>query len=120
VRLVVYGSVHGSVRLSGSMAVRLIVYGSARSSVVRLCDSACVAVRQCAAVQQKLAVCGSKRVAVCGSTRQCVAVCGKASAWRIKCVAVRFTYIYIHNGAQNIHSLTGAVGMTSFFLAYQL
>jgi len=73
VRLVVYGSVRGSVRLSGNAAVRLVVYGSARGSAVRLCGS------------------GAR-----GSVRQCVAVCGSAhsAVSSCKCVAVRFTYIY--------------------------
>jgi hypothetical protein len=61
--VIVYGSVHGSVRQFG---------------VVRQCAVVCGSVRQCAAVRQCVAV----RAAVCGSVWQCVAVrmavCGSA------------------------------------------
>jgi hypothetical protein len=85
VRTVVYGSVRGSVRLSGSgvrqwcvwwcITVRqgAAVCGSAAGSVaahVWLCGS----VRQCVAVQQ--CVRGSVRICVQQCSRLCVAVCG--------------------------------------------
>jgi hypothetical protein len=103
VRLVVYGSVHGSVRLSGSAAVCRSV------RQYRLgCSCATVHAAVCVAVCRP--VCGSKhrsahtmrtaRAAVCSSAIdwQCAPVCG--SLWQCqctagsKCVAVRIIYIY--------------------------
>jgi hypothetical protein len=75
--LVVYGSEHGSVRLSCSAAV-------------------CRSVRQCAALCGSVAVCGSAR----GRVRQCVAVTAThcrtvhCALCTQQCVAVRSTYTY--------------------------
>jgi hypothetical protein len=92
VRLVVYGSAHGSVRLS--------CCGS-----VLQCDSACVAVRQRAALRQcvsvRLAVCGGVR----GRVRQCVAVskvvCGSALYVYIYTKPLTIILVCLHRGGGN-------------------
>ena len=68
VRLVVYGSARGSVRLSGSTAV----CDSALGSVSQCAQQCCAAVRQCAAV------CGRASGYVRQFVRQFAAVCGSA------------------------------------------
>ena len=89
VRLVVYGSARGSVRLSGSAAVCSSVRQCARLLV---CDSVRGGVRQC--VGLCVAMFGSKhgsvramhavQLLVCGSAWQCVAVPahGAVSVWQ--------------------------------------
>jgi hypothetical protein len=74
VRSVGYGSVRGSVQLSGSAAVARLcaaaqaaVCSSAVGSVPQ-CGSARVAVRQCAAVRQCVVVHGVQQ---CAAVRQC-------------------------------------------------
>jgi hypothetical protein len=65
VRFVVYGSAHGSVRLSGSAAI----CDSTLGSVWQCAWQCCAAVRQCGSMRQ----CAAVRAAVCGSA--CGSVC---------------------------------------------
>ena len=132
VRLVVYGSARGSVRLSGNVqqcaAVRaatcvrqcaqLLVCDSARGGV-RQCVDLCVAMfgSKHGSVRAMRAVCAVVCCSAIGSVRHCVTVCGSASARRSGCVAVRSTY-NIHKVVHNIYSFTEAVGMSLIFLAY--
>jgi hypothetical protein len=77
VRLVVYGSARGSVRLYGSAAV----CGSVRQCawLLIICNSACGGVRQC--VGLCVAVSGSKHGSVRAMRTVHAAVCGSAIDW---------------------------------------
>jgi hypothetical protein len=92
VRLVVFGSARGSVRLSGSAAV----CGSVSVGVWQ-CARSCIAVRQCVAVHVAARGSAAVRVWQCGSAcvavRQCMcgsaAVCGSAEVRVWQCGSVR-------------------------------
>ena len=127
VRFVVYGTVHGSVRLSGSAAVcssvrqcaRLLVCNSARGGV-RQCVGLCVGVSGSkhgsvrAMRTVPAAVCGS----AIGSLRQCVGMCVAVPAYGAVSVWQCAPRMYIHKVAHNryIYSLiTGVVGTSPIF-----
>jgi hypothetical protein len=126
--LVVNGSVHGSVLLSGSVRQCAAVCGSSAAvggsgrQCATVCGTACVAMRQCAKVRpcvaERSAVCGSVR----GRVRQCVAVCG--SAHGSLCMVLHSTFIFYFISSQSRsqyiywYALTAAVGMSPLFLAY--
>jgi hypothetical protein len=90
VRTAVCGSAYGSER-----TVRTPVCGSALGSVWQ-CGSACVAVRQCAAVRQNDSVrqCGN----ACVAAQQCVAVraavCGSARLYGIRLIRLYGILMY--------------------------
>jgi hypothetical protein len=118
VRLVVFGSVRGSVRQCP--AVRVAVYssvcGSLREVYVRQCASVCGSVWQCVwlcaavdahgSVRQWMTACDSARGSVrqwmCGSVWQCArpcvgvraAVCGSADG-SVRAYGARNSYIYV-------------------------
>jgi hypothetical protein len=63
----------------------------------------------------RAAVCGSTIAVVCGSAWQCVVVPAYCAIGVWQCAL----HIYIlHKVAHNLHSVTGAVGMSLIFFAY--
>jgi hypothetical protein len=91
----------------GSVYVGLCVAGLTVSTVV--CAQCAQCVQQCAAV----------RLVVCGSARQCVAVPahGAVSVWQ--CALRKYISTQSRSPQHILYSLTGAVGTSLIFLAYQ-